>query len=195
MLQFVTWHKRNTITEHACFIDAHAIVTFPLNLRTTKLSFITYIVNKRQSFWLCLFNESRVWHLMKGHFSRRRNRHSVVNRFDKSVKCATQNSQRHIFQFIRLTGGLFIWAMWDAQLPPTLRKESEILWNTEYLKIVCQYGKSNKFWEDLIAYFHSPSDFTTGGLPPISSSWRQDPWDSRRVILFSNRTLAIIALM
>jgi hypothetical protein len=26
------------------------------------------------------------------------------------------------------------------------------------------------------------SYFTAGGLPPISSSWRQDPWDSRPVI-------------
>jgi hypothetical protein len=28
----------------------------------------------------------------------------------------------------------------------------------------------------------SQSHFTTGGLPPISSSWRQAPWDSRQVI-------------
>jgi hypothetical protein len=31
--------------------------------------------------------------------------------------------------------------------------------------------------------------FMTGGLPPISSSWRQAPWDSQPVILFSNWTL------
>jgi hypothetical protein len=37
--------------------------------------------------------------------------------------------------------------------------------------------------------------YTTGGLPPISSSWRQAPWDSRPVILFSNWTLLIIDLM
>jgi hypothetical protein len=35
----------------------------------------------------------------------------------------------------------------------------------------------------------------TGGLPPISSSWRQAPWDSRPVILFSNWTPAGIVLM
>jgi hypothetical protein len=31
--------------------------------------------------------------------------------------------------------------------------------------------------------------FMTGDLPPISSSWREAPWDSRSVILFSNWTL------
>jgi hypothetical protein len=34
--------------------------------------------------------------------------------------------------------------------------------------------------------------FTTGALQPISSSWRQAPWDSRPVILFSDWTLAVI---
>jgi hypothetical protein len=33
----------------------------------------------------------------------------------------------------------------------------------------------------------SQSYFTTSGLPPISSSWRQTPWDSRPVILFLQR--------
>jgi hypothetical protein len=36
--------------------------------------------------------------------------------------------------------------------------------------------------------------FTTSGLLPIISSLRQTPWDSRPVILFSNRTLAVIVL-
>jgi hypothetical protein len=36
----------------------------------------------------------------------------------------------------------------------------------------------------------SQSYFTTGCLPPISSSWRKAPSDSRPVILFSNWTLA-----
>jgi hypothetical protein len=40
----------------------------------------------------------------------------------------------------------------------------------------------------------SQSYFTTGGLPPISSSWRQAPSYSRPVILFYNWTLAVIAL-
>jgi hypothetical protein len=30
----------------------------------------------------------------------------------------------------------------------------------------------------------SQSYFTTGGLPPVSSSWRQVPWGSRREVLF-----------
>jgi hypothetical protein len=38
---------------------------------------------------------------------------------------------------------------------------------------------------------HSHSHFTTGFLLPVSSSWRQAPWDSRPVILFSNRTLGL----
>jgi hypothetical protein len=37
--------------------------------------------------------------------------------------------------------------------------------------------------------------FTTADLPPINSSWRQVPWDSWPVILFSNWTLAVTALM
>jgi hypothetical protein len=35
----------------------------------------------------------------------------------------------------------------------------------------------------------------TGSLPPISSSWRQFPWESRPVILFTNWILAVIVLM
>jgi hypothetical protein len=38
----------------------------------------------------------------------------------------------------------------------------------------------------------SQSYFTTGGLPPISSSLRQAPWNTRPVILFSNWTLTVI---
>jgi hypothetical protein len=40
-----------------------------------------------------------------------------------------------------------------------------------------------------------PELLYAGGLPPISSSWSQAPWDSRQVILFSNWTLAVIFLM
>jgi hypothetical protein len=42
---------------------------------------------------------------------------------------------------------------------------------------------------------HSQSYFTTGGLPLISSSWRQATWDPRPEILFFNRTLEAIILM
>jgi hypothetical protein len=41
----------------------------------------------------------------------------------------------------------------------------------------------------------SQSYFTTGGLPPIISSWRQAPWDPRPEIYFFNWTLAVIVLM
>jgi hypothetical protein len=40
----------------------------------------------------------------------------------------------------------------------------------------------------------SHSYFTTNGLPPISSSWRQAPWDPGPEFLFSNWTLAVIIL-
>jgi hypothetical protein len=39
------------------------------------------------------------------------------------------------------------------------------------------------------------SYFTTCGLQPISSSWRQARWDSRPDFVFSNWTLAVIVLM
>jgi hypothetical protein len=39
----------------------------------------------------------------------------------------------------------------------------------------------------------SQNYFTTDGLPPISSPWRQAPWDPRPEI-FSNWTLAVIVL-
>jgi hypothetical protein len=43
----------------------------------------------------------------------------------------------------------------------------------------------------------SPSYFMTGGLPPISSSWRQAPWPASpwRPDSFFNWPLAVIALM
>jgi hypothetical protein len=37
--------------------------------------------------------------------------------------------------------------------------------------------------------------FTTGGLVPISSSWRQAAWGSRPEIFFFNTTLAVVILM
>jgi hypothetical protein len=40
----------------------------------------------------------------------------------------------------------------------------------------------------------SQSYFTTCGLPPISSSWRQAPWDPRPEFLFYNWTVAVIFL-
>jgi hypothetical protein len=39
------------------------------------------------------------------------------------------------------------------------------------------------------------SYFTTGGLPPISSSWRRAPWDSRPEFFFLNWTPALIVLI
>jgi hypothetical protein len=41
----------------------------------------------------------------------------------------------------------------------------------------------------------SQSYFRTGGLPPISSSWRQAPWDSRPENFLFNWTFAVIVLM
>jgi hypothetical protein len=46
------------------------------------------------------------------------------------------------------------------------------------------------------AYYSSQSQsyFTTGGLPPISSTWRQAPWDPRPDFFF-DWTPAVIVLM
>jgi hypothetical protein len=41
----------------------------------------------------------------------------------------------------------------------------------------------------------SQSYFTTGGLSPISSSWRQAPWGSRSEICFFDWALAVIIFM
>jgi hypothetical protein len=41
----------------------------------------------------------------------------------------------------------------------------------------------------------SQSYFTTDGLPPISSSWRQAPWDPRPDFFFFDWTPAVIVLM
>jgi hypothetical protein len=38
----------------------------------------------------------------------------------------------------------------------------------------------------------SKSKFMTAGLPPVSSSWRQAPWESQPEIFFFNWTLAVI---
>jgi hypothetical protein len=50
-------------------------------------------------------------------------------------------------------------------------------------------------WTILRSQSQSHSYFTTGGLQPISSSWRQAPWDPRPEFLFYNRTLAVFVLM
>jgi hypothetical protein len=44
-------------------------------------------------------------------------------------------------------------------------------------------------WIPNLSQSQSQSYFTTGGLPPISLSWRQAPWDPRPEFLFSNWTL------
>jgi hypothetical protein len=41
----------------------------------------------------------------------------------------------------------------------------------------------------LLSQSQSHSYFTTGGLPPLGSSWRQASWDSRPEILFSTEPL------
>jgi hypothetical protein len=47
----------------------------------------------------------------------------------------------------------------------------------------------------LVLIWGRESYFTTGGLSPINSSWRQAPWHSRPVILFSYWIVTVIALM
>jgi hypothetical protein len=44
-------------------------------------------------------------------------------------------------------------------------------------------------------FIRCSSSFTTGGLQPISSSWRRAHWDSRPDFFFVNWTTAVIVLM
>jgi hypothetical protein len=75
--------------------------------------------------------------------------------------------------------------------------------NTLKAAVTTPHKLKAHFWLLLIssvsALYQSQSQsqnyFRTGSSPPISSSWRQAPWDSRPVILFPNWTLAVIVLM
>jgi hypothetical protein len=49
----------------------------------------------------------------------------------------------------------------------------------------------HQFWLPEFSQCQSQSYFMTLSVPPISSSLRQAPWDSRPIILFSNWTLAV----
>jgi hypothetical protein len=51
------------------------------------------------------------------------------------------------------------------------------MWSSSLNSILVQFFQLN--WQS-----RSQSFFTNGGLPPISSSWRQASWDSRPVIFF-----------
>jgi hypothetical protein len=57
--------------------------------------------------------------------------------------------------------------------------------NMFILRILCEF----------MLVCQSQNYFTTGGLPPISSSWRQAPWDSRPSVFCFNWTLAAIVLL
>jgi hypothetical protein len=52
------------------------------------------------------------------------------------------------------------------------------------------FSSTNDLWRRIVYEWinQSQSYFTTGGLTPISSSWRQAPWDSRPVIFFQRNT-------
>jgi hypothetical protein len=58
-----------------------------------------------------------------------------------------------------------------------------------------RYSIPPPHWRSLLSQSQNQSYFTTGGLPPTSSSWRQAPCDSRPVILFSNWTPEVIVVM
>jgi hypothetical protein len=53
--------------------------------------------------------------------------------------------------------------------------------------IQCKWA-SGDLSQDGISEFRVQSYFTTGGLPPISSSWQQAPWDSQPVFFFQMNT-------
>jgi hypothetical protein len=79
----------------------------------------------------------------------------------------------------------------------TAHKEwTTVLWLTRRLAAISHQPPNLLFtdWQ-LTVLQRVKSYFTTGGLPPISSSWHQAPWDSRPVIFVFYWTLAIIVLM
>jgi hypothetical protein len=55
-----------------------------------------------------------------------------------------------------------------------------------------RYPRHGPHRKHLSQQSQSLSYFTSGGLPPISSSWRQAPWDPRPEFLLSKWTLAVI---
>jgi hypothetical protein len=55
-----------------------------------------------------------------------------------------------------------------------------------FLSLFCQLANLPTLKTRLSSnYSHSQSYFTTGGLSPISSSWRQAPWDPQQVFFFN----------
>jgi hypothetical protein len=49
----------------------------------------------------------------------------------------------------------------------------------------CQLKRLSQFCWQQLTRCQSQSYFATGGLPPICSSWRQSPWDSRPVFFLT----------
>jgi hypothetical protein len=80
---------------------------------------------------------------------------------------------------------------------PLWREDGSVFYNVQYTIYLHFRVMTLMYWQCIQGQstFQSQSYFTTGGVPPISSSWRQAPWDSRPVILFFNWTLAVIVPM
>jgi hypothetical protein len=85
------------------------------------------------------------------------------------------------------------------------RMRHEDNWKEMEINNIPDFHIINELWESfewITEYIilnmdqsQSQGHFTTGGLPPIISSWRQAPWDPRQLILFSNWTFLVIVLM
>jgi hypothetical protein len=94
-----------------------------------------------------------------------------------------------------VTNNNVVWIRWLDLLTPSFtisRNHNKWLPRTRSIKTPfwSHYSALNYDW----FYSQSQSYFISGGLPPISSSWKQAPWELRPVILLSNWTLAVIGL-
>jgi hypothetical protein len=84
---------------------------------------------------------------------------------NRTITVTINRAQNKVFRTLKLTGLSFLEA--SLIVPSCLVDETSITHclNSQSITAVCQS--------------QSQSYFTTGGLPPISSSWRRAPWDSR----------------
>jgi hypothetical protein len=91
-----------------------------------------------------------------------------------------------VMVFIALLGNVFHQWTWDSALPRNDLQQWGLLRFSRLLQATCLSLELPAFeldfdstldWRSKVS--QSQSYFTTGGLPPVSSSWRQAPWDSR----------------
>jgi hypothetical protein len=97
-----------------------------------------------------------------------------------SVRIICFNIKR--FCYLPVHVGLFVFSVWFP-------KQRWILHLNSIKRLVLVMKTHSVFSEiGTVNSSQSQSYFTSGGLPPISSSWGQAPWDSRAVIIFQLNT-------